>query len=102
MTDKKFTIFGTTYKLRFVDSINPDDKETFTWGDTDGRIHTIRIATKDINGKAINEDEIDITVLHELYHAILNEGQYRSCSEDEPLVEWLARCTHSLKKQKVL
>lgn len=102
MKDRRFNIFGTKYSLRYKDSINADDPDRFTWGDTDGRIHQVQIATKDINGKAIDEDELDITLLHELFHAILSEGQYKSCSEDEPLVEWLARCTHSLKKQNII
>ena len=102
MKDRKFTIFGTTYSIKFVDVINPDDRDRFTWGDTDGRTHTIRIATKDINGKSISEEELDITVLHELMHVIFAEGQYSSCNEDEPLVEWCARCLHSFKKQNLL
>lgn len=102
MKDCKFNLFGTKYKMKFMDVVPNDDAEKFTWGDTDGRTHTIRIATKDVNSKPIDEDEIDITLLHELYHAILNEGQYTNCSSDEPLVEWLARCTHSLRKQGVL
>ena len=102
MKDRRFNIFGTKYSLCYMDSINADDPDKFTWGDTDGRIHKIQVATKDINGKPINDDELDITLLHELFHAILSEGQYRSCNEDEPLVEWLARCVHSLKKQGII
>lgn len=102
LKDTKFDIFGTTYRIKFVESVKSDDENTFIWGDTDGRTHTIRIALKDVNGKKINIDEIKITILHELFHAILNEGQYRSSSEDEPLVEWLARCTNSLIKQGIL
>jgi len=102
MKDRKFTIFGTTYRIKFVEAINPDDRDRFTWGDTDGRVHIIRIATKDVNGKSISEEELEITVLHELMHVIFGEGQYASCNEDEPLVEWCARCLHSFKKQNLL
>ena len=102
MKDKRFNIFGTKYRIKFMDVVPNDNSENFTWGDTDGRIHVIRIATKDINGKPIPEDELDITIKHELMHAIFSEGQYSSCNTDEPLVEWCARCIHSLKKQGVL
>ena len=100
--DRKFNLFGTTYKLVFTDKIENDDPDRFTWGDTDGRVHIIRIATKDINGKSISEDELDITIKHELMHVIFGEGQYSSCNTDEPLVEWCARCLHSFKKQGLL
>lgn len=102
MKDKRFDIFGTKYRIKFMDVVPNDNPETFTWGDTDGRVHLIQIATKDIKGKPIPEDELDITVKHELMHTIFSEGQYSSCNTDEPLVEWCARCLHSLKKQGVL
>lgn len=99
---KKFDMFGTQYTIEYVDVVKCDDENMFCWGDTDGRTHTIRIATKDMNGKKISKEELEITVLHELVHAILNEGQYREYSNNEPLVEWCARCLHSLKVQKVV
>ena len=102
MTNKRFNIFGTKYNLVYSDHIDVEDKDRFVWGDTDSRIHKIRIATKDINDKEICRDEREITELHEIFHAILSEGQYSSCNQDEPLVEWLARCVHSLKKQGII
>jgi len=44
----------------------------------------------------MSKSETKITLLHELLHAILDEGQYFAQSEDEPMVEWLARCLKSL------
>ena len=102
MKDCKFNLFGTKYRMRFMDVVPNDDPDRFTWGDTDGRIHEVRIATKDINGKDITDDELDITKLHEIMHVIFSEGQYADCNSDEPLVEWCARCLHSLKKQGIL
>lgn len=99
---KSFNIFGTEYKLEFVDKIKCEDDNMFCWGDTDGRTHTIRISLKDLNGKKISSKEVRITVLHELIHAIFNEGQYKDESNNEPLVEWVARCLNSLLDQKIL
>lgn len=45
----------------------------------------------------MDKSEAKITLIHELIHAILDEGQYHGSSADEPMVEWLARCLKSLK-----
>lgn len=45
---------------------------------------------------------MELSLLHELFHAVLAEGQYLSSTSDEPLVEWLARCTKHLIDQKVI
>lgn len=45
---------------------------------------------------------MSVSFLHEIVHAILNEGQYSGSSDDEPLVEWLAKCLKHLKDQKVI
>lgn len=44
----------------------------------------------------MDKSDAKITLLHELIHAILDEGQYSNASNDEPMVEWLARCLKSL------
>ena len=61
-----------------------------------------QVASKVSNGKDVQENEILITLYHEIIHAILLTGQYMRSSADEPLVEWLARCILSLKNQKIL
>ena len=35
-------------------------------------------------------------------HAIFDAGDYHSCNDDEPLVEWCARCIYHLKKQGII
>lgn len=44
----------------------------------------------------MDKSDAKITLIHELIHAILDEGQYGNASNDEPMVEWLARCLKSL------
>ena len=44
----------------------------------------------------MSKDDMKLTLLHELIHAVLDEGQYGNVSADEPMVEWLARCIKSL------
>lgn len=101
--NKTVNIFGTKYKILFVDNANPDIGEgEYSFGICDSTRFIIRISIKDIDGKPLSEDIIKISLLHELFHAILNEGQYRGSSDDEPLVEWLAKCTNSILNQKVI
>lgn len=61
-------------------------------GSTNSAAHRITLARLDYEGNSMSRGEAKITLLHELLHAILDEGQYSAQSEDEPMVEWLARC----------
>lgn len=63
----------------------------FQWGLTDYVNRRICIATKDSESKPFPKEEIELTKLHELMHAALGTGMYKNVSDDEPLVEWLAR-----------
>ena len=65
-------------------------------GTTNTAANEIHIARSDFYGNPVDSSEHKITLIHELIHAILNEGQYLSSSGDEPMVEWLARCIKSL------
>lgn len=75
--DKKnrtIKIFNTSYKLRFVDKIESKEEGDFTFGVCNSATYTITISTKGIDGKPLNDDIIEVSLLHELVHAILNEG----------------------------
>lgn len=99
--NRTIKIFNTSYKLRFVDEIESKEGE-WTYGTCDSATCTITVSTKGIDGKPLKDDVIKISLLHELVHAILNEGQYRNSSNDEPLVEWLAKCLKHLIDQQVI
>lgn len=101
MTNQKFNIFGSKWCIKYIDTLIKDN-EGISFGECDNVKHTLTIATKDESNKNLDTDEIELTKIHEIIHAILVSGQYISCNNDEPLVEWLARCIYSLKKQKVL
>lgn len=95
-------IFDTKYKIKFVDSIEDKKEEgLYTLGRTNSVNKTILIALKDPDGNNLNINEMETTLIHEIIHAILDEGQYSTSSSDEPLVEWLAKCIKSLIKQKI-
>lgn len=100
--NRKIKIFNTTYKVKYLDDIKSENPDRTTVGETDSHLKIINIRTLDKEGNPIPKSEIEICLLHELFHAILSEGQYLSSCDDEPLVEWLARCTKHLIDQKVI
>lgn len=99
--NRTINIFGSKYSIKFVNEVT--DKEGYwIYGKTDVYNKVITISTKLPCGKPIQKEELETTLIHELLHAILTSGQYNGYSDDEPLVEWIARCFVSLRKQKVL
>lgn len=101
LKNKSFNIFGTKYRIKFMDNVL-DEEDNWIYGRVDTSSKEIQVSTKLSNGKDIQENELLITLYHEITHAILLAGQYTGYSNDEPLVEWLARCILSLKNQKIL
>ena len=104
LKDKKFNLFGKRYILKFVDTLDDDpcvEEGNVLYGITRHSFGEIKVS-KSIKDKVRDDDELEITKLHELFHAILDAGAYHNLNDDEPLVEWLARCTWTLKKQGVI
>lgn len=100
MKDRTIKIFNTKYRIKFVDSI-ANKEDSYTFGICKSHLFTIEIITKDANNKPLSKDIIRNSLVHELVHAILTEGQYLDYNNDEPLVEWLAKCICSLIDQKI-
>ena len=94
-----FKIFNSTWTVSFVDKVELSNSEGFFFGKTNVCTNKILVATKDLDGNPLPQTTIEITILHEMMHAILSSGQYESYTNDEPLVEWLANCIYSLKQQ---
>jgi len=57
----------------------------------------IVISTESESGKAFTEDELNITLRHELFHVVLAKLYFDD--SNETLVEWLAQATQILNKQ---
>lgn len=93
--DRTIDIFGSKWKLKFVDKIDLED-DSNPDGITDANKRLIAISTNQ------SDNEIIITLLHELIHAILDTGQYLSSSQNEPMVEFVARSLYSLTKQGLI
>lgn len=95
-------IFNTRYKLLFVDSIETSEEGRYFYGTFNEARKIIKISLKDVDGKPLDDNTIRESLLHELTHAILDEGKYRASSDDEPMVEWIARCLSDLINQGVI
>lgn len=103
METKKFKIFGEPWKIKWVKCItNPDNPEQWRWGETNNATHLIRVSQECIDGTPIPFRTQEITRFHEMVHVMLDEGQYCQESQNEALVEWLAKCLVSLKEQNML
>lgn len=100
--NRTIKIFNAKYKLIFVDCVEPSKQDDFAFGHCNSARYTIKVSTKGPDGKPLSDDIIMQSLLHELIHAILNEGQYLGYSDDEPLVEWLAKCLKHLIDQQVI
>lgn len=100
--NRKFKIFDSTWNIKFEDKYFKAKDGGTIFGETDPSTRTIRISLRDINGNPYKEDNIRVTVLHELFHAIFLEGQYLNEYNDEPIVEWSAKCINSLLNQHVI
>lgn len=100
METKKFKVFGEPFTLQYVTCIiNPDNPELFRWGETDNIRRLIRVSTESVTGVPVPKRTQEITKWHELMHCALDEGQYCAESQNEALVEWLAKCIVSFKEQ---
>lgn len=98
--NQELDIFGTKWSISYVDKIEPKGDDTFIFGDSDTVTKKIRVATIDRDGNKFDKRTLDLTLLHEVVHAIFDEGAYFDSSSDEPLVEWTAKCLLSLTEQK--
>lgn len=93
--DRTIDIFGSKWKLKFVDKIDLED-DSNPDGITNANKRLIAISTNQ------SDNEIIITLLHELIHTILDTGQYLNSSQNEPMVEFVARSLYSLTKQRLI
>lgn len=98
---KRIKIFNTTYTIKYIDKIENNENK-FVFGRTNAIDKHIYIVTKNDNNKKLSNVEIKTTLYHELIHAILSEGAYKKESDNEPLVEWIAKCLVQLNTNNII
>lgn len=101
LKDAKIEFYGTTYTIKIVDTIeDPDNEGGYLFGTCDSAKKLILVA-RNVNGNPQPNNEMELTLYHELFHAIMNTGQYLNSNNDEPLIEWLARCLYKILHSKL-
>lgn len=99
MKNKVINLFGTKFTIKYVNTLIDEETGSFLYGRTDSIYNKVEISTKLPDGTSLPEEEIELTLWHELFHVIFFNGQYLHCYQDEPLVEWSAKCIKTLLKQ---
>lgn len=85
---KQFTIFGLTFKVKQLKKLGKDDH----WGDCTISTKMIRLK------KDLNQEQKEVTYLHEVTHAILDCLEYTELSGDEDFVERFSKALHQVLK----
>ena len=107
MKEKSYNLFGSTWRIWFVDEV-VGENDRWLFGETESPSRVITISTKKPDGSKLSKDEIEPGASVEVkiklsldafgYYSV----QYMSCDNDEPLVEWTARCLKALKEQHII
>lgn len=97
---KKVTIFAQDVTIEVVDEIKLEHVEEglFVDGYFSYEDHKIVLSRKR-KGKPIPQRERNKVLYHELMHAALYYGTYLKLTDDEFLVDWLAKCIMVFKDQ---
>lgn len=89
-------LFGTTWEVFLVDEITKEMSEevdpTYCVGVTNSRHKQIYIKSNKEGNAVTRPQEIQLTLLHELMHLVAGEGCYSNINDDEPAIEWFAKC----------
>lgn len=97
-----FDIFGSKYQIKYTDKVIKCEDDMFIFGKTDSVHKIIYVSTKDGNGNDLPENEIKITLYHEILHAILDTGCFDEENDNETLIEYIARGIYQAQTQKIL
>ena len=102
MKKESYKLFDEKWEIEYVDSIPVNDKYDFLFGESNGIDRKIKVATKYSDDTPLDNITIDISRIHEIVHSIFTAGQYMRENNDEPLIEWVAKCIYSLLRQGIL
>lgn len=97
---RKYTLLSNIFYVIYQDKVLNDDGD-WMYGRCVGKgdRFEIQISTKNPEGEQLNEEVIQSTLRHELFHLILDALYFTEESGNETLVEWLANATLTLNKQ---
>ena len=93
---KEFKVFNTKYDVAFGEEPLKLENGDYEYGICHSAGTNISVSQNDIDKKPLDKQDYEKNAMHEIVHAILGEGGYINTSDDEPLVEWLARCMYDI------
>lgn len=106
--NRKIDLFGDIWEIRFIkDWIKKDDGEGGENWYSGMTYHGPRIIEVSVNDgeKDRKEEDVLLTLAHELMHAFNGSGQYVTGEwekrNEEPYVEWIAKCIVKCLKSKM-
>lgn len=88
MIPKQFSLFGETYKVKYLVKIDKED----SWGENCPIKNVIKIK------KGLNQEQQEATYLHELVHCVLTNLGYAKLNDDEVFVDTFAKALHQILK----
>lgn len=96
----KFQFFGNIITVIFEHLVKIDD-DNVVLGYAEPWTYVIHVSLYDPHDNPIPEKQIKTTIVHEMVHLFLDSGEYGKYSNNEPMVEWLAKCiTEMLSNSK--
>ena len=93
--DFDIEFFGEKIHVKFVNKVI--DKGVWCFGmcdDDDNSTILVSLYTK--KNKPVSDNAIKVTIIHEMFHIIMNSGQFQRYSQNEPFVEWMAKSTYEI------
>lgn len=96
---KTYKLLDYRIKVHYVDKDEIEGRWVFGHAHFNANDVNIYISTKNESGKQLSEGEMDTTLRHELFHAILGKLYFNDEEQNETLIEWLAQSASILHKQ---
>lgn len=96
---KKYKLLQTELNIKYEDKVMLNGEWQYGYTVWKGPKCMIYISLKDDDNNDLTEEEIEMTVRHELFHFMFSLLYYKTENDNEPLIEWLARATQILNKQ---
>ena len=101
LKSRRIKIGNSVWKVKLKDKVKGDNDE-YWLGASNALYKTIEITTKYPDNTDLDYINKLETYYHELMHSIFSESQCLHEKEDEPLVEWCAKCLAQLKLQDAI
>ena len=92
----KFKVFNQEYDIILNESPKRLENDSFEYGICSSQENYIELTKNTVKGKPLSKQNLETNTLHEILHAIFEEGYYDRYSADEQFVEWCAKCLYDI------